>query len=46
MSEDQLNSQVLMYFQKDIRLDYYDIIDMFAKCSPKRTLFINPLGDM
>ena len=45
MSEDQLNSLILMYVHKDIRLDYNDIIDMYARRNPSRMLFINPLGD-
>ena len=45
MSKDQLNSLILMYVHKDIRLDYNDIIDMYARRNPSRMLFINPLGD-
>ena len=45
MSEDRLNSLILMYVHKDIKLDYNDIIDMYARRNPRRMLFINPLGD-
>ena len=45
MSEDRLNSLTIMYVHKDIKLDYNDIIDMFARRKPRRILFINPLGD-
>ena len=45
MSEDRLNSLIIMYVHKDIKLDYNDIIDMYARRNPRRMLFINPLGD-
>ena len=45
MSEDRLISLILMYVHKDIKLDYNDIIDMYARRNPRRMLFINPLGD-
>ena len=45
MSVDRLNSLVLMYVHKDIKLDYNDIIDMCARRNPRRMLFINRLGD-
>ena len=45
MSEDRLNSLIIMYVHKDIKLDYNDIIDMYARCKPRRILFINPSGD-
>ena len=45
MSEDRLNSLIIMYVHKDIKQDYNDIIDMHARRNPRRMLFINPLGD-
>ena len=45
MSEDRLNSIILMHVHKDIILDYNDIIDMYARRNPRTVLFINPLGD-
>ena len=45
MSEDQLNSLILMYVHKDIKLDYNDIIDVYARCNPRRMLFLNSLGE-
>ena len=45
MSEDQLNSVILIYVHKDVKLDYKDIIDIYARCNPRRMLFIDPLGD-
>ena len=45
MSEDQLNFLILIYVHKDIKLDYKDIIDIYARCNPRRMLFIDPLGD-
>ena len=45
MSEDRLNSLILMYVRNDIKLDYNDIIDMYARHSLRRMLFMNPLGD-
>ena len=45
ISEDRLNSLILMYILKEIKLDYNDIIDMYARCNPRRMLFIKPLGD-
>ena len=44
MSKDQLNSLILMYVHKDIKLDYNEIIDMYARSNLRRMLFINPLG--
>ena len=43
MSEDRLNSLILMYVHKDIKLDYNDIIHIYARRSPRTMLFINPL---
>ena len=45
MSEDQLNSVILIYVHKDVKLDYKDIIDIYARCNPRRMLFIDPLED-
>ena len=45
ISEDRLNSLIYMYVHKDVKLDYNDIIDMYARRNPRRMLFINPLGD-
>ena len=45
MSNDRLNSLILMYVHKDIKLDYNGIINMFSRCNPRAMLFINPLGD-
>ena len=45
MSEDQLNSLILMYVHKYIKLDHNDIIEMHARRNPRRILFINPLDD-
>ena len=42
ISEDRLNSLILMYVHKDIKLDYNDITDMYARRNPRRMLFINP----
>ena len=44
ISEDRLNSLILMYVHKDIKLDYNEIIDMYARSNLRRMLFINPLG--
>ena len=42
MSEDRLNSLILMYVYKDIKWDYNDI-DMYTRCNPSRMLFTHPL---
>ena len=34
-----------MSIHKDIKLDYNDIIDMYAKRNPRRKLSINQLGE-
>ena len=45
MSEDRLNSVILMSIHKYIKLDYNDIIDMYARRNPRRKLSINLLGE-
>ena len=45
MSEDRLNSLILIYVYKDIKLDYNVIIDMYARRNPRRMLVINRFGD-
>ena len=45
MIEDRLNSLMLMYVNKGIKLAYNGIIDMYARRNPRGMLFINLLGD-
>jgi len=43
MREDRLNALLLLFIHKDIALDYYAIIDDYAKRNQRRMTFINPL---
>ena len=43
MTEDRFNALTLMYVHKDIKLDYDEIIDMFAKNHPRKLMLLNPL---
>ena len=45
INEGRLNSLVLMYVHKVMKLDYNDIINMYARHNPRRMLFINPLSN-
>ena len=39
MSETRLNSLILLFVHKDIKLDYDKIVDIFAAKVPRRMLF-------
>ena len=45
MKEPRLNALILMYVHRDIKLDFEQIIDMYALRHPRRMLLVNPLGD-
>ena len=45
MGEQRLNALLLVYIQRDIFLDYYKIIDMYAFKYPRRMLLINALNE-
>ena len=43
MGEERLNALLLLFVQKDIPIDYDEIIDEFARREPRRMTFLNPL---
>ena len=43
MREDRLNVLLLLFIHKDVALDYYAIIDDYAKRNQRRMTFINLL---
>ena len=45
MSEDRFNALILMYVHRDIRLNYNDSIDLYARNFPRRMLLQNPLSE-
>ena len=45
MSEDRINALLLLYVHSDIKLDYKNIIDMYAMRYPRRMVFKNPLTE-
>ena len=45
MGEQRLNALLLVYIHRDIFLDYYKIIDMYASKYPRRMFLINPLNE-
>ena len=42
MSQDRLNSLILLYVHKDLRLNYA-VVDLYASRDPRRMTIINPL---
>ena len=44
MSEDRKNPLMLLYIQKDLSLNYYQIINDFARKNPRKMILVNPLG--
>ena len=45
MGEDRLNALLLLYYHKDIALDYDKIVDLYARRHTRRMSFLNPLSD-
>ncbi|XP_072172497.1 52 kDa repressor of the inhibitor of the protein kinase-like [Diadema setosum] len=45
MGEDRLNGLMLLYQHSDIRLNYDEIVDMYARRHPRRMQFLNPLSE-
>ena len=45
MGEERLNTLSLACIHRDIFLDYYKIIDIYASKYPRRMLLINPLSE-
>ena len=45
MGEDRINALVLMYMQRDVKLNYDNIINMYAQRHPRRMILFNPLSD-
>jgi hypothetical protein len=46
MGEDQLNALLLLYVHRDIKLDYDQIIDDYARRTPRKMVLMNPVGDI
>jgi hypothetical protein len=44
MGQDRFNALLLLHIHKDIKLDFQDIIDRYARKHPRKMLFINPLA--
>ncbi|XP_071821470.1 52 kDa repressor of the inhibitor of the protein kinase-like [Apostichopus japonicus] len=45
MLEDRLNALILLYFHKDIALDYDEIINIYSRKHPRRMTFLNPMEE-
>ena len=45
MLAERLNSLLLLYVHKDIRLDYDDIVNDYARKNPRKMVLLNPLAD-
>ena len=45
MLQDRLNALILLYVHKDIKLDYEDIVDKYARRNPRRMQLMNPLSE-
>ena len=45
MGEDWLNVLILLYYHKDIPLDYGQIVNRYACRHPRRMTFLYPLVD-
>ena len=43
MSQDRLNSLILLYVHKDLRKNYDAVVDLYASRYPRRMTLINPL---
>lgn len=45
MLEDRLNALILLYFHKDIALDYDEIVNIYSRKHPRRMTFLNPMEE-
>ena len=45
MSEDRFNALILLYVHRDIKLNFDEVIDMYARKFPRRMLLLNPLSE-
>ena len=45
MLQERLNTLILLRMYKDIKLDYEDIVDRYARRNPRRKQLMNPLSE-